>query len=289
MAENTVNNTTANDPVRLIKEVNIIKNDGTPAYNNVAIAPDADKVMIFNPAAEKPLVPKASLQEFLFSKFNAQTVEVDTDGDGVKEIIRVRAKDDKGNPLYFDVDPSSKSIWQSWYDYQDMNKKRLVGLYKKTAAGTYVYQTADFLLGQETDIQAQYTLETAEPNVPSNIAALITHYGLEDKDTGVDYIIPVGVKEIYKEDGDIKDITWDNETNPKEGIIGTQSIDRYTPEEKAKERMLAFGETSFWQALIDYIDEERNRMIGIYDDQGNCVGHFEATRYNLDQLKKVYD
>jgi hypothetical protein len=53
--------------------------------------------------------------------------------------------------------------------------------------------------------------------------------------------------------------------------------------------MLAFGETSFWQALIDYIDEERNRMIGIYDNQGNCVGHFEATRYNLDKLKDVYD
>jgi hypothetical protein len=221
MAENTVNNTTANDPVRLIKEVNIIKNDGTPAYNNVAIAPDADKVMIFNPATEKPLVPKASLQEFLFSKFNAQTVEVDTDGDGVKEIIRVRAKDDKGNPLYFDVDPSSKSVWQSWYDYQDMNKKRLVGLYKKTAAGTYEYQAADFLLGQETDIQAQYTLETAESNVPSNIAALIAHYGLADKDGGVDYIIPVGTNEIYKEDGNIKDITWDSEADPKVGTIGT--------------------------------------------------------------------
>lgn len=62
----------------------------------------------------------------------------------------------------------------------------------------------------------------------------------------------------------------------------------YTAEEKAQELMFSFGKKSFWQAIIDKELENKDKLIGIYNKDGECVGHFEATRYNLDALKQVY-
>ena len=72
-------------------------------------------------------------------------------------------------------------------------------------------------------------------------------------------------------------------------ILDSKKEIPYTEEEKAQELMFSFGKKSFWQAIIDKELENKDKLIGIYNKDGDCIGHFEATRYNLDALKEVYN
>lgn len=241
-----------------IKEVKILGEDGTLVGDKVKISPDAADVMVHD--ASKQNVNHASLQDFLFRKFPTRDTEAG----------QMRVKDEE-DP-YFKVDPTKQSVWQGWYDYQDITKKRLVGLYKTEGeTGEYV---ADFLLGRESDLQSLYTLELPEVDAAANIEKIKEAFDLHDKSAdNVDYKIPSDVE--FKEDGSIDWSTFDEQY-------------RYSEDGKAKELMFSFGDKSFWQAIIDRELENKNKLIGIYNKDGECVGHFEATRYNLDALKEVY-
>lgn len=247
MAENT-------NPSR-IKEVLILGEDGTPVGDKVKISPDAADVMVHDATGSS--VNHASLQDFLFRKFPTRDTEAGQ--------MRVNDEED----LYFTVDPTRQSVWQGWYDYQDMTKKRLAGLYKITQedGDIKVEYVGDFLLGQETDLQAELTLEDnlTETEIDDNIERVIELYQLANKKD--------------KEDKDILDYKVNSDGDDET---------RYTPEDKAKELMFSFGDKSFWQAIIDRELENKNKLIGIYNKDGECVGHFEATRYNLEALKEVY-
>lgn len=250
MAENT-------NPSR-IKEVQILNENGTPVGEKVKISPDAADVMIHDASDN---ANHASLQDFLFRKFPTKDTNAGK--------MRVNSEEDS----YFAVDPTKQSVWQGWYDYQDMTKKRLTGLYKVSQVGENikVEYVGDFLLGQETGLQAELTLEDRktekekQQEIVHNIEQVITQYHLANKKD--------------EEDNDILDYKV-NSDGEDETL--------YTPQDKAKELMLSFGDKSFWQAIIDRELENKNKLIGIYNKNGECVGHFEATRYNLDALKEVY-
>ena len=243
MAENT-------NPSR-IKEVRILGDDGTPVGDKVKISPDAADVMVHDASDN---ANHASLQDFLFRKFLTK----DTNAG------QMRANNDEDS--YFAVDPTQQSVWQAWYDYQDMTKKRLTGLYKVTQVdgNIKVEYVGDFLLGQETDLQAELT-NLAQTEIDYNIDKVIELYQLANKKD--------------KDNKDIIDYKVDS---------NGEDIAEYTPTEKAKELMFSFGDKSFWQAIIDRELENKNKLIGIYNKNGECVGHFEATRYNLETLKEVY-
>lgn len=247
MAENT-------NPSR-IKEVRILGDDGAPVGEKVKISPDAADVMVHD--ASKQNANHASLQDFLFRKFPIKDTNVG----------QMRTNDEE-DP-YFTVDPTRQSVWQGWYDYQDMTKKRLTGLYKVTQVdgNIKIEYVGDFLLGQETDLQAELTLEDnlTETEIDDNIDKVIELYQLANKKDENNEDIP-----DYKVDSNGED----------EAL--------YTPEDKAKELMFSFGDKSFWQAIINRELENKDKLIGIYNEDGECVGHFEATRYNLEALKEVY-
>lgn len=250
MAENT-------NPSR-IKEVRILGDDGTPVGEKVKISPDAADVMVHDASDN---ANHASLQDFLFRKFPTKNTSVG----------QIRTSNEEVS--YFTVDPTRQSVWQGWYDYQDMTKKRLTGLYKITQldGNIKVEYVGDFLLGQETDLQAELTLEDRkteeekQQEIAYNIAQVIAQYQLANKKD--------------EEDNDILDYKVNSEGEDET---------LYTPEDKAKELMFSFGDKSFWQAIIDRELENKNKLIGIYNKDGQCVGHFEATRYNLEALKEVY-
>ena len=242
----------ANTNPSRIKEVQILNENGTLVGDKVKISPDAADVMVRD--ASKQTTNHASLQDFLFRKFP------------IKDTSAGKMRANNEEDPYFTVDPTQQSIWQGWYDYQDMTKKRLTGLYKVTQIGEdiKVEYVGDFLLGQEKDLQAELTLEE-ETEIENNIEQVIVLYQLANK-----------------KDKDNKDIL-----DYKVGSNGENTTE-YTPEDKAKELMFSFGDKSFWQAIVDRELENKNKLIGIYNQNGECVGHFEATRYNLDALKEVY-
>ena len=246
MAENT-------NPGR-IKEVRILGDDGTPVGDKVKISPDAADVTVHDASDN---ANHASLQDFLFRKFPTKDTNAGQ--------MRTNNEEDP----YFKVDPTRQSVWQGWYDYQDMTKKRLTGLYKVTQKDekTTIEYVGDFLLGQEKDLQAELTLEDTltETEIGNNISKVIDLYHLANKKDEDDEDIP-----DYKVNSDGED-----------EIL-------YTPQDKAKELMFSFGDKSFWQAIIDRELENKDKLIGIYNKDGECVGHFEATRYNLEALKDVY-
>lgn len=251
MAENT--------NLAKIKEVRILGDDGTLVRDKVRISPDAADVMVHD--ASEQHVNHASLQDFLFRKFPIKDTSVG----------QIRANGDEVS--YFTVDPTRQSVWQGWYDYQDMTKKRLTGLYKVTKSGeeTIIEYVGDFLLGQEKGIQADLTLEDRkteeekQQEIAHNIEQVIAQYHLANKKDAEDNDIP-----DYKVNSDGENILV------------------YEPSDKAKELMFSFGDKSFWQAMIDRELENKDKLIGIYNKDGECVGHFEATRYNLEALKEVY-
>ena len=257
---------------RRIKTVNVIGEDGAMAYPDVIITPDSDNVIVLSP---NPSGSSAPLHDFLFRKFKYDTIE----GAPVRypETKQQTTTDENGNEhtetvaSYFQVSPISKSIWQSWYDYQDITKKRLVGFYK-TEGETSEY-VADFLLGREDDLQSIYTLELPDVDADANMNAIKDAFDLRDKSTdNVDYKIPSDVE--FNEDGNINWSTFDDKY-------------RYSEDDKAKELMLSFGNKSLWQAIMENEQKRKDRLIGIYKD-GQLVGHFEATKYNLEVLKEVY-
>jgi hypothetical protein len=105
--------------------------DGTTKYQNVFLAPDASEVYVL---PNMGTGARASLQDFLFTKYKLKEVTVDENGvivnpDSEKaigtRIIRVIEEGDE----YYEIDPSKTSVWQQWNDYQELLKKRLVGLY----------------------------------------------------------------------------------------------------------------------------------------------------------------
>lgn len=257
-----------------IKEVQILGDDGAPVGGKVKISPDAKDVMVHDASDN---ANHASLQDFLFKKFDWAQV-------GDKTMRIVSTDEETGEIEYFEIDPTNHSVWQSWFDYQDMTKKRLVGIY--TGDG---YKNADFLLGQEADEQAEHTQtdkkteQEKQEEINNNIESVIYQYPrIQDKKTETEDEI----EKVYSDYHIPDNIQYDNGNIAWENLPETQ---KYSQEDKAKELMLAFGEQSFWQALIDRELENKDKLIGIYDSNGNCVGHFEATRYNIDALKKVYE
>jgi hypothetical protein len=115
-------------------------------------------------------------------------------------------------------------------------------------------------------LEDRKTEEEKQQEIAYNIEQVIAQYQLANKKD--------------KEDNDILDYKV-NSDGEDETL--------YTPADKAKELMFSFGDKSFWQAIIDRELENKNKLIGIYNKNGECVGHFEATRYNLEALKDVYN
>lgn len=254
------------DNNKKIQQVNIINHEGDVHFG-VRLAPDASDIVVKS-TGNADASTKATLEEFLFSKF-------DDSGD-----IRQNVKNSDGEKVFHEVAPSSQSIWQWLTDHQDIVKKRLVGLYAPVSDenGSTVnkYTGQDFLLADEknddTDIQAQYTLlhdALSEGDVDLNVDKVIELFQLQDQ-------------RVVDEDGISK-------VKPDYRFIDGKPADEfYTPEEKARELMFAFGDKSFWQALIEREIENKKKLIGVYKD-GNCIGYFEPTRYNLDAIKDAYD
>ena len=222
------------DPSKLLSEkkvthLNIVGPDGKTVYKNVPITPFAENVILKDPEDN---TISTSLQEFLFNKFD------DSAG--------IRVPDGQ-----YEVNPADRSIWQTWIDYQNMTKKRLMGLYNKD--GEY---TADFIAEKENDIQAEYTITEGEAtNIgdanSGNIKAIIDLFGL----------------------------------TPKTPLDGSDTI---TAEDQAKELALHLGSGSVWQNIIEEDRKQRDMLWGIYDATGEIVGHFEPTEEDLNALNAVY-
>lgn len=238
------------DNQKLLKQVTIIDKDGTVAYPNTKIAPDAEVVMI-QPTADTGT--KTTLQNFLFGKF------IDEKGE-----IRKKAEDG------YAVNPDMQSIWQAWTDHQDIVQKRLVGLYDKN--GDYI---GDFLLKIEkndpADTQAQYTLFAAPVDQTSEdyankIQQIANLFNLTEDEV-------LDGAPNYDEDGNL--------TN----LVSISS------KQQAEALMISFGDQSFWQTFLEREQLNKDKMFGIYAETDNgvqCIGHFEATRNNIDVLKEVY-
>ena len=164
---------------------------------------------------------------------------------------------------------------QSFYSVdQDLYIKNEAGQFQNIGQGFYIKNEEDYdvispiyTLGPVTGLEDAY--------IPIKECALytdITMSSLIEQDL---YIRGASGYEKMPEDAYVL-------------ILSQRKEIPYTAEEKAKELMFSFGEKSFWQALIDSKLDAKDKLIGIYDNNGNCVGHFEATRYNIDALKEVY-
>lgn len=162
---------------------------------------------------------------------------------------------------YYSVDPSNNSLWQNWVDYQDITQQRLVGLYSDK-----ISEKVNFLTATEEGTQADHTLHTASINNAKNWQAVKVVYDLKD-----DMKITM-VPDAFDENGEIKE----------------DYCQDYSAEQQAKELMLSFQNQSLWQAMIDKQLEMKDKLIGIYDSDGERVGYFEATANNLNALKDVY-
>lgn len=238
------------DNQKLLKQVTIIDKDGTVVYPNANIAPDAEFVTVQPTTATGT---KTTLQNFLFSKF-------------IDEEDGIRKKDEDG----YAVDPDMQSIWQAWIDHQDIIQKRLVGLYNKN--GDYI---GDFLLKIEkndpADTQAQYTLfaapvdQTSE-EYASKIQQIVNLFNLTEDE------VLEGAPN-YDEDGNLTDLA------------------QISSKQQAEALMISFGDQSFWQTFLEREQLNKDKIFGIYAEIDNgvqCIGHFEATRNNINALKKVY-
>lgn len=233
MAENTQSQ-------QRLRMVNIIGPKGTVIANGVLISPNAEDVKVENEIAKTQV--SANLKDFLFKKFSSTT---ESDGG---DTIEIRAAGDD----YFSIDPSKISILQSWSDYQNLNKKRLVGLYD--SEGNYI---ADFLSEIENLDPTLAQFETTD--IYKNIAAVIGLYDLKK-------YTPVTIED--------------------------EKIAEGTPvsaEDQAKELMASLGDSSFWQRLIERERADKDRLIGIYDEKGDLKGHFEPTTENLDAIVDLYN
>lgn len=246
MAENT-------QPQQRLRKVDIIGPDGTVIAQSVLISPKAEDVKVENEIVQKTeggtetkTPVSANLKDFLFKKFSSTT---ESDGG---DTIEIRAAGDD----YFSIDPSKISILQSWSDYQNLNKKRLVGLYDKDENNNIVY-IADFLSGIENLDPTLAQFETTDTE--ANIDAVIGLYDLKE-------YTPVTIKD--------------------------EEIGEGTPvsaEDQAKELMASLGDSSFWQRLIERERADKDRLIGIYDEEGVLKGHFEPTKENLDAIVNLYN
>ena len=243
MAENT-------QPQQRLRMVNIIGPEGTVIANGVLISPNAEDVTVKNQVGQSTATGtetktpvSANLKDFLFKKFSSTT---ESDGG---DTIEIRAAGDD----YFSIDPSKISILQSWSDYQNLNKKRLVGLYD--SEGDYI---ADFLSGIENLDSTLTQFETTD--IAANVGAVKTKYGFAG------YVPVTGVDE----NGDFTT-----------GAPVSADV-------QAKEFMASFGNSSFWQQIIDREIENKNRLLGVYDANGKVAGYFESTTADLEEVKKIY-
>lgn len=228
-----------------LRKVDIIGPEGTVMASGVLISPNAEDVTVKNQVGQSTEA-SANLKDFLFKKFTSAT---ELDGG---EAIEIRAVGDG----YFSIDPSKISILQSWSDYQNLNKKRLVGLYGKDENNNIVY-IADFLSEIENLDPTLAQLETTDTN--ANITAVKNKYDFKG------YTPVTGV-----ENGD---------------FITSQPV---SADVQAKEFMASFGNSSFWQQIIDREIENKNRLLGLYDANGEVTGYFESTMADLDKIKKMY-
>ena len=226
---------------KAVNQINIRNKHGTTIYNNVDIMPTASSVLVEKTSSEGD-GQYSTLQDFLFAKF------YDTEIEDV--VHRVKAG-------HYPVNVNATSIWQAWNDYQNILKKRLVGIYDDETG----YQ-GDYILTAEADSinataiekqKARYALTGGDEKVlPSEaIAFIIERYGLKD-----DYI-------------------------PSDSSV------LVTAEEQAEQMLLNFGSGSLWQRVLDEQKQRKDELWGIYKD-GELVGHFEDTRENIDALKDVY-
>lgn len=229
-----------------LRMVNIIGPEGTVIANGVLISPNAEDVKVENEVTQNTNV-SANLKDFLFKKFSSTT---ETDDEGT---VTIRTAGDD----YFSIDPSKVSILQSWSDYQNLNKKRLVGLYGKDEKDNVVY-IADFLSGIENLDSTLAQFETTD--ITANIGAVKTKYGFAG------YVPVTGVDE----NGDFTT-----------GAPVSADV-------QAKEFMASFGNSSFWQQIIDREIENKNRLLGVYDANGKVAGYFESTTADLEEVKKIY-
>lgn len=247
-----------------IKQVNIIGSDGKSKASNVNLAPDANQVTVLPTDGS---ASKAILQDFLFKKFGAVETRtakkpvIDSEGKPVLDENGKQVFEDyefliRGSDGYYKVNPQSLSVWQQWNDYQEILKKRLVGLYDDN--GNY---QGDFIKDLENDLQAQLTLEEgSNTDIAKNIQAIIAKYNLKD-----DYAL--------KEDGTKDD------TKPITAI------------DQAIALALIFGNESMWQRIINSNQELIDKIFGFEgtDSEGNEVkAKFEATENNRDAIQSVY-
>ena len=109
--------------IKRVQKVNIIGPDGSTKYNDVYLAPDADKILV-NPTDTSG--NKASLQDFLLAKYDTIQVDgMDEDGEPIKETIKIRATKEDGTVDYYSIDPSKTSFFQEWNDYQECLKSHI--------------------------------------------------------------------------------------------------------------------------------------------------------------------
>lgn len=235
------------DNNKKIQQVNIIDNEGD-VYSGVRLAPDTSDIIV-KPTGDADASSKATLEEFLFSKFD--------DTGAIRKNVQVN-----GEKAFYPVAPSSQSIWQWLTDHQDIVKKRMIGLYDTD--GNYL---GDFLLAQETDTQADYTLMSTV-DADENIEQVCSVFNLSD-----DKKLVLGY-------------------NAQGQPIIAQKID-YTSTEQAEELMMAFGEKSFWQAYMERELDKKQKLIGVYkkqaDGSSSCIGYFEATESGVKAIRQVYD
>lgn len=240
MAENT-------QPQQRLRMVNIIGPEGTVIASGVLISPNAEDVTVKNQVGQGTDV-SANLKDFLFQKFSSTTETNDED------TVTIRTVGDG----YFSIDPSKISILQSWSDYQNLNKKRLVGLYGKDENNNIIY-IADFLSG----------IENLDPTLAQ----------FETTDTGANI---TAVKNEYDFNGYTPVTGVDENDVLNEG----QAV---SAEAQAAEFMASFGNSSFWQQIIDREIDNKNRLLGLYDADGNVVGYFEPTAQNIEAIKSAYN
>lgn len=279
-----------------LRQVQLVGPDGIK-YQNVLLAPNASEVYVL---PNMGTGTRASLQDFLFTKYKLKKVPVDENGaivnpdseDAVDtRIIQVIEDGDR----YYEIDPSKTSVWQQWNDYQELLKKRLVGLYDDN--GDY---QGDFIKAIEQSIEANETLaENSAEGIPSSLTIDYAFVGegenkekktnangeplyivTKSDDTTIEMPIPnitaiinkYGLKDDYKVNSD-----------------GSQNNDKpITAIEQALALSIAFGSDSMWQTVIDNDQKTKDALWGIYNTDGQLVGHFEATANNIAQIIEVY-
>ena len=297
---------------KAINQVNIRNKGGSSLYQDVDIAPLSSKVLVEKTSSEGT-GQYATLQDFLFAKFYDTEIAGQAKRVRAGKLIEVEEGDDIVAPDHYHVNVNATSIWQAWNDYQEILKKRLVGVYDEQDG----YQ-GDYIQSAETDVIAfiieRYGLK--DDYIPSNSATLIS---AEEQATQM--LLNFNNMSIWQRTLDTckrrKDALWglykdgelvghfkDSRENIealkdvyKQGVLikvagqGGVTTEVYgnsvSTDEEALNLLINLQEKSLFQYIVDLKNFWRTLAIEKYEKDSD-TGSNIANKYDIEQLRTLW-